>query len=187
LKNSKKRHLTHDEVKTLIAACDKTDYPSRNKAVVMLAFRHGFRATELCRLKWTDIDTHNHTVYIVRSKGGLNTTQPMQLDELKMLNDWRRERRVRFPSLETDEIFLSQRNTQFTRIAFNQLMAMLGKKAGLDFKPFPHMLRHACGYHLVNQGCDIRLIQDYLGHRSLNGVIGYTKINPARFKTFKWD
>lgn len=178
----RKRYLTKDEIKTLISHCEGTEYPFRNKCLIVLAFRHGFRASELCNLSWQDIDFKNKTVYVSRSKNGLSTTHPLKDDEIKALNDWVKERKEKFSSFESDFVFLSKRNEPFTRTAFNQLMETLGKRAGFPFKPFPHMLRHACGYDLANRGFDVRIIQDYLGHRSMNQVVLYTKVNHNRFK-----
>jgi site-specific recombinase XerD len=46
---------------------------------------------------------------------------------------------------------------------------------------YAHQLRHACGYYLANKGCDLRLIQDYLGHKQIQNTVRYTALNPARF------
>jgi type 1 fimbriae regulatory protein FimB len=50
-----------------------------------------------------------------------------------------------------------------------------------------HMLRHSCGYWLANQGCDTRLIQDWLGHRNIEHTVRYTRLNPDRFKVIRWE
>ena len=60
-------------------------------------------------------------------------------------------------------------------------MRSYGKTAGLEVAVHPHMLRHACGFALADQGADTRLIQDYLGHRSIQHTVLYTAANPARF------
>jgi type 1 fimbriae regulatory protein FimB len=57
-----------------------------------------------------------------------------------------------------------------------------GRNAGLSVASHPHMLRHACGYALADQGADTRLIQDYLGHRNIQHTVQYTATNPARFE-----
>jgi type 1 fimbriae regulatory protein FimB len=57
-----------------------------------------------------------------------------------------------------------------------------GRDAGLAVASNPHMLRHACGYALADQGADTRLIQDYLGHRNIQHTVRYTATNPARFE-----
>ena len=57
-----------------------------------------------------------------------------------------------------------------------------GERAGLPVEAYPHMLRHACGFALANQGADTRLIQDYLGHRNIQHTVRYTATIPARFE-----
>jgi type 1 fimbriae regulatory protein FimB len=57
-----------------------------------------------------------------------------------------------------------------------------GRDAVLSVASHPHMLRHACGYALADQGADTRLIQDYLGHRNIQHTVRYTATNPARFE-----
>jgi type 1 fimbriae regulatory protein FimB len=57
-----------------------------------------------------------------------------------------------------------------------------GNLAGLPIDAHPHMLRHACGFALADQGADMRLIQDYLGHRNIQHTVRYTATNPARFE-----
>lgn len=62
------------------------------------------------------------------------------------------------------------------------LIRRYGEIAGLDLAAHPHMLRHACGFALADQGADTRLIQDYLGHRNIQHTVRYTATNPARFE-----
>jgi hypothetical protein len=64
-----------------------------------------------------------------------------------------------------------------SRSAFWRIVSKAGARAGLPVKTYAHLLRHSCGYFLANKGCDLRLIQDYLGHKQLS----YTALNPSRF------
>jgi len=57
-----------------------------------------------------------------------------------------------------------------------------GRLAGLPVEAHPHMLRHACGFALADQGADTWLIQDYVGHRNIQHIVRYTTTNPARFE-----
>ena len=67
------------------------------------------------------------------------------------------------------------------------MIERLGAEAGLDFKPHPHMLRHACGFTLANAGHDTRAVQAYLGHRNIPHTVRYTELAPDRFKDFWRD
>ena len=68
-----------------------------------------------------------------------------------------------------------------SRSAFWRIVSQAGTRAGLPVKAYAHQLRHACGYYLANKGCDLRLIQDYLGHKQIQNTVRYTALNPARF------
>jgi type 1 fimbriae regulatory protein FimE len=68
-----------------------------------------------------------------------------------------------------------------------KLVLRAGRAAGLAFPVHPHMLRHACGYKLANEGHDTRAIQHYLGHKNIQHTVRYTELSPARFKDFWKD
>jgi len=68
--------------------------------------------------------------------------------------------------------------------SFHTLIARLGERAGMPFPIHPHMLRHACGYKLANDGIDTRALQAYLGHRNIQNTTRYTALAPDRFKGF---
>jgi site-specific recombinase XerD len=68
-----------------------------------------------------------------------------------------------------------------SRSAFWRIVSQAGRRAQLPVKAYAHQLRHACGYYLANKGCDLRLIQDYLGHKQIQNTVRYTALNPARF------
>lgn len=181
-----RRYLTESEIAKLLEACKLTSYPHRNKSMVLLAFRHGLRASELCSLQWKDLFEGRTRIHVHRVKKGNSYDHHLKEDEIRALGFWEKERARKFPWIKESEdkayIFISKRNDAMTPKGFAQLMEMLGRKAGLPMKVFPHMLRHACGYYLANKGADARLIQDYLGHRSLNQIINYTRVNHERFK-----
>ena len=72
-------------------------------------------------------------------------------------------------------------------LGFHHLMARLGKAAGMPFAVHPHMLRHACGFKLANDGHDTRALQDYLGHRQIQHTVRYTEMAAGRFNGFWAD
>ena len=81
----------------------------------------------------------------------------------------------------TEYVFQSERAQRMSRSAFWRIVAQAGERAALPVKAYAHQLRHACGYYLANKGCDLRLIQDYLGHKQIQNTVRYTTLNPARF------
>jgi site-specific recombinase XerD len=83
-------------------------------------------------------------------------------------------------------VFTSERGTPFTKRGF-QAMVRADEAAGFDMKIHPHMLRHACGFKLANNGVDARTIQAYLGHKSIRHTVPYTELAPTRFKSLFRD
>ena len=74
-----------------------------------------------------------------------------------------------------------------TTAGFRKLVARIGLAARMPFSVHPHMLRHACGYKLANDGQDTRALQHYLGHKNIQHTVRYTELSLARFKSFWAD
>ena len=75
----------------------------------------------------------------------------------------------------------------FSKRGFQAMVERAAKAAGFEMKIHPHMLRHACGFKLANEGVDTRTIQAYLGHRSIQHTARYTELAPTRFKSLFRD
>jgi site-specific recombinase XerD len=171
-------YLTRDEVAALLRAAKKGPrHRARNHAMILLAYRHGLRASELVALRVTDLDRSAGTIYCRRAKGSRSTLHPMKADEVVAVERVLRERKRRSSAY----VFESDRSEKMSRSAFWRIVSQAGKRAGLPVKAYAHQLRHACGYYLANKGCDLRLIQDYLGHKQIQNTVRYTALNPARF------
>jgi integrase len=84
-------------------------------------------------------------------------------------------------------VFVSERGDPFSNRGFQATVERAGKAAGFGMKIHPHMLRHACGYKLANDGVDTRTIQSYLGHKSIQHTVRYTELAPTRFKSLFRD
>ena len=170
-----REHLTEREVEKLIEAAKGNRYGARDSAIILIAFRHGLRASELCELQWSDIEFESATLHLRRAKGGQVATHPLLGDELRMLRALKREAKSPF-------IFVSERGAPFTVSGLAKLIERAGIEAKMPFKVHPHMLRHACGFVLANRGTDTRTLQAYLGHRSIQSTVRYTELAPGRFK-----
>lgn len=172
-------YLTKDEVRSLLRAARSTRrYGARNHAMILLAYRHGFRSSELVELRVADVDFRTGTIYCRRRKGSKSTVHPMMRDELEAIARVLRDRDVD----PRDYVFRSERGERLTRYAFWRIVSEAGKRAGLPMKAYAHQLRHGCGYYLANKGCDLRLIQDYLGHKQIQNTVRYTALNAKRFE-----
>jgi type 1 fimbriae regulatory protein FimB/type 1 fimbriae regulatory protein FimE len=86
----------------------------------------------------------------------------------------------RYPSF----VFTSERGSPFTTAGFARLVERAGVAAKIEFGVHPHMLRHACGFALANEGHDTRSLQAYLGHKNIQHTVRYTELMPNRFKNF---
>ncbi len=169
--------LSPAEVGRLLDAAKDGRHGERDYLLILLLYRHGFRITELCKLRLTDLNLDAARIWIPRSKGSLSTEQPLAGDELRAIRRYIRNRPASLPWL-----FISERLTQLTRHAAYYLIRQAGERAGFDFVVHPHMLRHSCGFFLSNKGYDSRLIQDYLGHRDPRHTARYTRTAAARFE-----
>jgi type 1 fimbriae regulatory protein FimB len=188
-----RKHLTLLEVDRLLAATkDNPRTGLRDRCLILLMFRHGLRVTEACAMRMDQVDLESKIIQVRRLKGGLSTTQPLRTEEIRLLKGWmaERERWLRQwrkkggagSALDRQALFLSARGTALSRKTFWALLRRYGELAGLSLPPHPHMLRHACGYALADQGADTRLIQDYLGHRNIQHTVRYTATNVRRFE-----
>lgn len=172
-----KDFLSPSEVERLLEAAKDSRYGERDYLLILLLYRHGFRISELCKLRLTDLNLDAGRIWIERSKGSLSTEQPISGEELRAIRRYLRKRPTSLPWL-----FISERLTQLTRHAAYYLIRQAGKRAGFDFIIHPHMLRHSCGFYLSNKGYDTRLIQDYLGHRDPRHTTRYTRTAATRFE-----
>ncbi len=180
--SDKRKHLTVREFNQLIGATKGRRYEARDRCLLLLMFRHGLRVSEACALQLSQVDLESRVMHVRRLKNGLATTQPMQKDAVGACKTWLRERK-RFCSPDGGQnFFISQKGRQLSRITIWHIVRECGKAAELPLEIHPHMLRHSCGYALADRGMDTRLIQDYLGHRSIQNTVGYTATNPARFE-----
>ena len=174
-----REYLTESEVEQLIEGCRGNRRPHRDQTMILIAFRHGLRASELCDLQWTQVDFQAGTLAVSRVKNGTSSTHPLTGRELRALRRLHREAEGRSPFL-----FVSERGSPMTVSNFQKLINRACEAAGLKIKAHPHMLRHACGFTLANAGKDTRALQAYLGHKNIQHTVRYTELAPHRFTDF---
>lgn len=175
-----KNYLTEAEIKRLLDAARKGRYGVRDYAMLLLAYRHGLRVSELIGLRLSDADLETGRLFVRRCKGSLSTHHPLDGDELRAIRAHLRERSTH-TSAGLKYLFISERGA-LTRQAINYLIRESAKRAKLSGRVSPHTLRHSCGYYLANKGYDTRLIQDYLGHKNIAHTVKYTRTAAARFE-----
>jgi integrase len=135
--------------------------------MVLLAYRHGLRASELCDFHWDQVDFNRAVLHVRRVKQGTPATHPLTGLEMRALRKLQRE------SEASPFVFVSERGAPFSTAGFARMLERAAETARLEIKAHPHMLRHACGFKLANDGVDTRALQAYLGHK--NGALHGTR------------
>ena len=177
-----REYLTSNEIEALMAAAKKSGrHGQRDATVILIAYRHGLRVSELVALRWDQIDLKQGTLHVNRLKNGSESVHPLRGPELRALRRTQRD----YPS--SPYVFLTERKGPLTASSVRKIVARAGRNAGIPFPVHPHMLRHACGYKLANDGHDTRAIQQYLGHKNITHTVRYTELAADRFNGFWQD
>ena len=173
-----REHLTAQEVERLIEAAKGNRHGHRDATMILIAFRHGLRASELVDLRWDQVHFDSATLHVRRVKAGTPATHPLTGLEMRAL------RRLQRESASSPFVFVSGRKAPFSTAGFARMLERAADTAGVKIKVHPHMLRHACGFRLANDGVDTRALQAYLGHKNIQHTVRYTELSPHRFKDF---
>jgi integrase len=177
-----REHLTEAEIKQLMKTARDGRWGHRDATLILIAWRHGLRAKEIAELQWSQVEFgRSARLHVRRAKNGEDGVHPIQGDELRALRELRRQ----YP--DSTFVFTTERDTPFHPETVNQLVKAIGKRARLPFPVHCHMLRHSCGYALINAGHSARHVQDWLGHKAIHHTVRYTKLSPDKFKDFWRD
>jgi site-specific recombinase XerD len=180
-KRRQREYLTVKEVDLLMdTARQRGRYGHRDATMILIAYRHGLRVSELCALRWDQIDFQRGLLHVRRLKNGTPSVHPMGGTEIRAL------RRLLREQPESRYVFATERRAPMSPAGFRKSLARTGERAKFPFPVHPHMLRHACGYKLANDGQDTRAVQHYLGHKNIQHTVRYTELSPERFKSF-WE
>jgi type 1 fimbriae regulatory protein FimE len=172
-----REHLLPAEIDALMKAAGQVGrHRLRDRTLILVAYRHGLRVSELVGLKWDQFDLKRGQVHINRLKNGSPSTHPIEGDELRLLRRLQRE----YPDVPF--VFTTERGGPLTRSTVSKLVSRAGHEAELPFPVHPHMLRHGTGYYLANKGVPTRTIQAYLGHKSIQHTVRYTELSAKAFE-----
>ena len=176
-----REYLKEPEIERLMDAARQNRWGHRDATAILMAYRHGLRASELVGLRWDDLDLAHGRLHVRRSKGGETAVHPIGGKEMRAL------RRLQRETVRSVYVFISERGAPLSVAGYQRMVARAGKVAKFPFLIHSHMLRHSTGYKLANDGQDTRAIQGYLGHRSIVSTQRYTALAPDRFKRFWKD
>ena len=143
-----REYLTEREIEKLIRAAGENRWGHRDATAILIAYRHGLRASELVALRWDDIDFQTGKLHVRRAKGGTASVHPLGGRELRAL------RRLKRETPASTYVFVSERLAPLSVARYQRMVARAGEAAGFPFLVHSHMLRHSCGYKLANDGQD---------------------------------
>lgn len=166
------KYLTDEELKRLFAVIESV----RDRAIFRLAYHRGLRATEVGKLQMSDYRPLAGRLYVHRLKGGHAGEYSLTDIETKVLRSWLKER-----GNNPGPIFISNRKTAISQQMLDVLMKSYCDQARIPRdKAHFHSLRHSCATSLLDQGDDIAVVQDHLGHANIASTSIYAKITNKR-------
>ncbi|MBU8967902.1 tyrosine recombinase XerC [Bacillus altitudinis] len=173
--------LYEEELKELFTVSDvNTPLGQRNQAILELLYATGMRVSELCSLKESDLDLSMDTV-LVHGKGSKQRYVPFGSYAHEALStyleDGRQKLKVKGKDRADSHVFLNQRGAPLTDRGVRFILTELMKKASGTLHIHPHMLRHTFATHLLNEGADLRSVQELLGHSNLSSTQVYTHVS----------
>ncbi len=150
----------------------------RDRAMLELFYSTGLRRTELCRLELPDLNTERRTIHVRQGKGKKDRMVPVGLRAIDWLDRYLKEVRPRL-CLDTrvQALFLTGYGDAFNPDVLSRMVSAWLKEAGLKRKGCCHVLRHSCATHMLDNGADIRFIQQLLGHEKLDTTAIYTEVS----------
>ena len=175
--------LTYEEVEKLLNMPLKTKYDYRTHAMLELLYATGMRISELISLRFSNIDLINDCVK-VEGKGSKERMIPINNASKKALTLYITKYRSELckPGKNTDVLFLNNRGTPISRQGFFKLLKQRCITCGITKEVSPHALRHSFATHLLNNGADLRVIQELLGHSSITTTQIYTHVSKEHVK-----
>ena len=176
-------YLSQEEIAMLLDNVDtNSPFAARDKAILELLYASGLRVSELCSLKISDLDSGFLKVF---GKGSKERIVPLGRAASKAIDHYLLGERARYK--EEKLLFLSKKGKALHRSSVWKMLQERARENGLKKKIYPHLLRHSFASHLLQNGADLRVIQDLLGHSDIKSTERYTHANQeqliAKFKS----
>jgi site-specific recombinase XerD len=166
-------YFSPDEIRRFFNAITS----KRDKALFLIAYRHGLRASEVGKLHVADIDWKRLRIKLTRLKGSFSGEHPLEADEVRFLKSYLKEREAHLILRDSPLLFPSNRNLPISRRMLDKLIKQYGAKAKLpEEKLHFHTLKHSIATHLLEVSDDIRFVQDWLGHSNIQNTVIYAHL-----------
>ena len=166
--------LSTEEIEQLILSTDPaTMLGARDRAILEVLYATGIRVSELCHLNLTDVDEETVRVF---GKGGKERIVPLGKKASQAIDAYLAYRHDRASQRE-DALFVGRWNRPMTRVGVWKIVKQYAGLAGIQKTIFPHTFRHSFATHLLDNGADLRIIQEMLGHTSISSTDRYTHVS----------
>ena len=170
--------LSPYEIEQLIDFYDHNLFiSSRNKTIIDFMYSTGCRVSELINVEESDIDIDDAFVRL-EGKGSKQRIVPLGSKVLVNLEKYL-ELRNQFKNIKNNNLFISKSYKKLDRTAVFRIIKSTGVKVGINTSIYPHILRHSAATHMLEGGCDLRTVQEFLGHSSVSTTQIYTKVTKA--------
>lgn len=170
--------LSPYEIEQLIDFYDHNLFiSSRNKTIIDFMYSTGCRVSELINVEESDIDIDDAFVRL-EGKGSKQRIVPLGSKVLVNLEKYL-ELRNQFKNIKNNYLFISKSYKKLDRTAVFRIIKSTGVKVGINTSIYPHILRHSAATHMLEGGCDLRTVQEFLGHSSVSTTQIYTKVTKA--------
>lgn len=176
--------LSEQEVEKLLLASTSGKTPCRNKALIEMLYGSGLRVSELVNLRLSHLRSEDRLM-LVKGKGDKERYVPIGDHAFASLNIYLKKERpqlLKKGEIHRAEIWLGLRGQALTRQSIYRILRDLGKLAGIQKNVYPHLLRHSYATHLLENGADLRVIQELLGHSDISTTERYTSVNTKSLK-----
>lgn len=168
--------LSQEEIKKILDIDLVNKYSYRDKAMLELMYSSGLRISELVNLKMFHLDS-NLGILRVMGKGNKERIVPIGEIALKYLNIYINEYRSLLNTKKSDYIFLNSRGTPISRQSLFKTIKLIAIKKNIKTQFTPHTLRHSFATHMLENGADLRSIQELLGHSDISTTQIYTHVS----------
>ena len=176
--------LNSEEIDQVMNAIDRsTPDGERNRAILETLYGCGLRVSELVQLKISDLHEEEEYIVVI-GKGNKQRLVPINKLALQHINLYRKNIRshLTVKKGEEDRLFLNRRGGKLSRVMIFYIIKELVEKTGIKKTISPHTFRHSFATHLLENGADLRAVQDMLGHESITTTEIYTHINKKQLK-----